>query len=388
MAIIPSGIWPIDPTVTNGTELAQYLNDWVQAFGSQHANASRPPMIARGGVWAKTLGAADIALMLYDGTTDHEIGKIIGGNASFGGGTNAGATAPTSPAAGAIWFDTAAKVLNVYDGANWTPVSKLTPLTLDAVNNRVGINQATPTGQLHVGASDLFVDPTGNVGIGTNAPTASLQVHLNSAGYTTAKLSNSVTGSGVLDGFDLVCGTKGEAYITNRENQQIIIGTNNVGVMRVDAAGAVGIGVSSPDSFPGKLVVNNGADRNTVVRGSVRLTGSTIQSLQNNGSTDSPLEIYAGSAQLQLEGSPITFYNGGEKARIDASGNVGIGTSSPDASAILDAQSKTKGVRMPNMSTAEKNAIASPAAGLMVFDTTLSKLCVYTGAGWETITSV
>jgi hypothetical protein len=66
---------------------------------------------------------------------------------------------------------------------------------------------------------------------------------------------------------------------------------------------------------------------------------------------------------------------------------VGIGTASPSASAILDAQSTTKGVRMPNMTTTQKNAIASPAAGLVIFDTTLAKLCVYSGAAWQTITS-
>jgi hypothetical protein len=80
------------------------------------------------------------------------------------------------------------------------------------------------------------------------------------------------------------------------------------------------------------------------------------------------------------------FYAGGTADNYFA-GNVGIGTSSPSVSAILDVQSTTKGVRMPNMTTAEKNAIASPAAGLMVFDTTLAKLSVYTGAAWETITS-
>lgn len=69
-------------------------------------------------------------------------------------------------------------------------------------------------------------------------------------------------------------------------------------------------------------------------------------------------------------------------------GNMGIGTTSPSASAILDAQSTTKGVRMPNMTTTQKNAIATPAAGLIVFDTTLAKLCVYTGAAWQTITSI
>jgi hypothetical protein len=67
---------------------------------------------------------------------------------------------------------------------------------------------------------------------------------------------------------------------------------------------------------------------------------------------------------------------------------VGIGTTSPSDSAILDAQSTTQGVRMPNMTTTQKNAIVSPAAGLMVFDTTLAKLCVYSGAAWETITSL
>lgn len=69
-------------------------------------------------------------------------------------------------------------------------------------------------------------------------------------------------------------------------------------------------------------------------------------------------------------------------------GSLGIGTASPNASAILDAQSTTKGVRFPNMTTTQKNAISSPAAGLMVFDTTLSKLCVYSGAAWQTITSI
>ena len=39
------------------------------------------------------------------------------------------------------------------------------------------------------------------------------------------------------------------------------------------------------------------------------------------------------------------------------------------------------------VTTAQKNAIPTPPAGLIVFDTTLAKLCVYSGAAWETITS-
>ena len=41
------------------------------------------------------------------------------------------------------------------------------------------------------------------------------------------------------------------------------------------------------------------------------------------------------------------------------------------------------------MTTAEKTTLAATAAtGLMIYDTNLNKLCVYTGAAWETITSV
>jgi hypothetical protein len=92
------------------------------------------------------------------------------------------------------------------------------------------------------------------------------------------------------------------------------------------------------------------------------------------------------NAQIVLRGADGLMTIASPKITI--TGSVGIGTSSPSASSILDAQSTTKGVRMPNMTTAQKNAIVSPAAGLMVFDTTLNKLCVYTGAAWQTITSI
>lgn len=70
----------------------------------------------------------------------------------------------------------------------------------------------------------------------------------------------------------------------------------------------------------------------------------------------------------------------------DDGSNIGIGTSSPAAGTILDVQSTTKGVRFPNMTTVQKNAMTG-AAGAVVFDTTLGKLCVYSGSAWQTITS-
>jgi hypothetical protein len=58
------------------------------------------------------------------------------------------------------------------------------------------------------------------------------------------------------------------------------------------------------------------------------------------------------------------------------------------ASAVLDVRSTTRGFLPPRMTTTEKNAIASPASGLVVYDTTLGKLCVRGASAWETITSV
>jgi hypothetical protein len=67
--------------------------------------------------------------------------------------------------------------------------------------------------------------------------------------------------------------------------------------------------------------------------------------------------------------------------------SMAIGSTTTAASAVVSVNSTTKGFLPPRMTTLEKNAISSPAAGLIVYDTTLNKLCVFTTA-WETITSL
>lgn len=62
--------------------------------------------------------------------------------------------------------------------------------------------------------------------------------------------------------------------------------------------------------------------------------------------------------------------------------------SSVNASALVDLYSTTQGLGVMSMTTTQKNAIASPRAGLMIFDNTLAKMCIYTGSAWQTITSV
>ena len=65
--------------------------------------------------------------------------------------------------------------------------------------------------------------------------------------------------------------------------------------------------------------------------------------------------------------------------------NVGINNTNPHVSAILDVASTTKGFLPPRVTTIQKNAISSPATGLMVFDTDLVRPCFFNGATWITL---
>jgi hypothetical protein len=65
--------------------------------------------------------------------------------------------------------------------------------------------------------------------------------------------------------------------------------------------------------------------------------------------------------------------------------NVGIGTNAPHSSAQLDVSSTTRGFLAPRTTTAQRNAIASPAKGLLVYDTDLNALYHYNGAAWAAV---
>ena len=58
---------------------------------------------------------------------------------------------------------------------------------------------------------------------------------------------------------------------------------------------------------------------------------------------------------------------------------VGIGTGTPYASAALDVSSTSKGLLPPRLSQAQRDAIASPAAGLPFYNTDTNKLNTWNG---------
>lgn len=74
--------------------------------------------------------------------------------------------------------------------------------------------------------------------------------------------------------------------------------------------------------------------------------------------------------------SKVVFKNTGE---------VLIGTTTLDPSAVLNIVSTTKGFLVPRMTSAQRNAIASPATSLLVFNTTNSELNIYKNSQWETL---
>lgn len=61
---------------------------------------------------------------------------------------------------------------------------------------------------------------------------------------------------------------------------------------------------------------------------------------------------------------------------------VGIGTDTPDHSAMLQIQSSEKGFLLPKMTSAQRTSIVSPASGLQVYDTNTNSIWYYNGTFW------
>jgi len=266
-------------------------------------------------------------------------------------------------------------------------------LTFDGTN--LGIGTSSPAYSLEVSKSQ---DAVTNIAV-TNASSgtaAQTRLRLNNGGSNFGTISHtgaSFTTSGIFraDGTYLYGNGTGGLTLTTGAVQPIYFAINNSEAMRLDTSGNLGLGVT-PSASSGGGNFNLSGD---ILGGSAVTLGTNWYF--NGGfkykATGTASRFYLDSsgafswytAPSGTAGNAITFT---QAMTLDASGNLGIGTTSPSASAILDAQSTTKGVRMPNMTTTQKNAISSPAAGLMVFDTTLAKLCVYSGSAWQTITSV
>src|SRR5688572_31492890 len=61
---------------------------------------------------------------------------------------------------------------------------------------------------------------------------------------------------------------------------------------------------------------------------------------------------------------------------------IGIGTSLPDSSSIVEIESISKGVLLTRLTTSQRNLIEDPVQGLLVFDTDKNTLYLFDGNKW------
>jgi hypothetical protein len=144
-------------------------------------------------------------------------------------------------------------------------------------------------------------------------------------------------------------------------------------------AGNLGIGTTSSTA---KLDVRSSATSGSSASPTFRAFGQDADSyfeVNNNASN---------SADIKLTRSDTTlmFSVNGHTGLSYLFGQLGIGNLSPNASAKLQVDSTTQGFLPPRMTAAQRTAIASPAEGLIVYQTdSVIGLYIYANATWRTL---
>ena len=155
----------------------------------------------------------------------------------------------------------------------------------------------------------MRIDSAGNVGIGTTTPGADLEIYTSSGGGNALRLNTNFSGGNTVDI---------NAYIPGVSNDGMEIKLNNSQKLVINSSGNVGIGTNTPGV---KLEVIGS------VTSGIRLKSSTGASngfnIYNDSVSDTAVlsNFYSGSMVFET--------NNTEQMRIDANGNVGIGTTSP-----------------------------------------------------------
>jgi hypothetical protein len=209
---------------------------------------------------------------------------------------------------------------------------------VNATNNAIGIQSARSSAQ----TGPLSLNPYGgNVGIGTTSPAAALEVVESGGSNTVARFNNTSAALSLIQFQDT--GTTTRPRIGSAGND-LILDTANTERLRIDSSGNVGIGTSSPAS---PLHINTGANGNIIQANGSDVGWDFILKGTNDADTNSFLYemgmyradgttnpntvLKFGRGDNVQNGFFAIDQNGSEAMRIDASGNVGIGTNSPAA---------------------------------------------------------
>ncbi|WP_334146227.1 tail fiber domain-containing protein [Hyphomicrobium sp.] len=151
----------------------------------------------------------------------------------------------------------------------------------------------------------------------------------------------------------------------------------------------LGIGTATP---PSRLTVHGGGLALSAAEGDVTLSfrPEDQSAAYSNTADERRLDFMQTGMNGGVFGYKLAWRNADGSARLDAlsfhkDGGIGIGVTSPNPSALLTLNSTTRGFLPPRMTEADRDAIASPATGLVVYNTDSDALNYYDGDSWEAV---
>lgn len=263
----------------------------------------------------------------------------------------------TNPSAKLHISQTVGNTESIIDAIGGTPICSMlgTSSSVPLFGfNGTGLRFGSVTGPNAAGFSEhLRIASNGFVGIGVNNPTN--QLVLPNTQYIAWQDSTGIESVGI-----------------SCSNSNALTFFNVAERMRITSAGRVGIGTTTPSR---EFEVN----------------GLIVTNRTSNG--DGAIFFGAlGGVYLYSpdSGGYLATYTGGiERTIVTSAGLVGIGTSSPVASAQLQVVSPNSdtGFLCPQLEDASIRAIVSPAEGLMVYNTDIAHVCFYQGGSWVKISS-
>ena len=240
------------------------------------------------------------------------------------------------------------------------------------------------TGATVVGNSSIFNDASGNVGIGTVSPSAALDV----AATTGIRINEDGLGTKILSLRSNFAGIAPAINVST--NHPLLIQTNNTERMRIDAAGNVGIGTTSPSA---KLDVQQNTTGDLITRiwnTNISGTGNCILRIANNGNNANGNRIEFSDANyytatisadrsqgivFRTSATGINPISIPERMRIANDGKVGIGTNQPQVS--LDLGNNTDAIIVPNGAQADRPSGILP--GMIRYNTSSHEFEGYSG---------
>ena len=169
----------------------------------------------------------------------------------------------------------------------------------------------------------------------------------------------------------------GYAYYGWVDNSNTLLSGGSIGVIMKN-----GYGYS--DAPQDKAVVYYTPSTNTTVYLRILSVSGTVSAYAPNASSNYS-STWANITQIGSSAIINPWVLSGNDV-YNTTGDVGIGTSSPSSSALLDINSTNKGILIPRMTSSQKSAISSPTTGLLIFQTDApAGFYYYNGSSWISI---